>query len=83
VSLYTVGWFLWIGFFIIEEGLALARGGPGSTLSEHVWKWFAIPDRNSTKPEPVKVTWKVRARRFALLAGMAWLALHFLTGGRF
>jgi hypothetical protein len=24
-----------------------------------------------------------RLRRFALLAGLAWLALHFLTGGLF
>jgi hypothetical protein len=84
VSLFTIGWLLWIGWFVVEEGFAFKRGTTGNTLSEHVWKWFGIPDANSKKAlvqEPI--TWAVRARRFALLAFLAWLSLHFLTGGRF
>lgn len=84
MTAFTIGWILWLLWFVVEEGMAFKKGQTGNTLSEHVWKWFGIPDLNSKVPvtqEPI--TGWVRARRFALLAFMAWLAVHFLTGGRF
>lgn len=35
-------WVGWLGAFAVIEGVALARDDRGDTLSEHVWKWFAI-----------------------------------------
>jgi hypothetical protein len=84
MSLYTIGWLAWIGWFLLEEGLALFGHGRGNTLSEHVWRWFGIPETGHDQPAVHQpITGWVRARRFALLAFLAWLALHFLTGGRF
>ena len=70
---YTVLWILWILMFAVIEGFALKDKAEGDTLSEHVWKWFSIKKKGKG--------W--RARRFALLAFLAWLVLHFLTGGVF
>lgn len=74
--MWTIGWLVWLLWFVVEEALALRPGHRGATLSEHVWKWFAIT--GSKAPAP----W-TRLRRFALLAFLAWLVLHFLTGGVF
>lgn len=68
---FTIAWIIWIGMFLAIEGQALLNDREGDTLSEHVWKWFAIKD----KPRWYKL------RRFALLAFLAWLTTHFLTGG--
>ncbi len=73
MSLWEAGWLLWLAYFAILEGFALKNGVENDTLSEHVWKWFAVKEKGTA--------W--RARRFALLAFMAWLATHFLTGGAF
>lgn len=83
MSIFTIGWLLWIAAFAIEEGIALTNKRQGDTLSEHVWKWFAVPEAGSTDAGKRPATVGLRLRRFALLAFMAWLALHFLTGGRF
>lgn len=68
---FTVLWLIWLGIFIIIEGLALADRDEGDTLSEHVWKWFAIKGKGK---------W-VTLRRLALVTLMVWLTIHFLTGG--
>lgn len=73
MSGWTVAWALWISAFFAIEIPAIANKKPGDTLSEHVWSWFAI------KGKPTG--W--RARRLVLLAFLAWLSLHFLTGGAF
>ncbi|MCI0689853.1 MAG: hypothetical protein L0Y54_21825 [Sporichthyaceae bacterium] len=70
---FTIAWLLWVGFFGAIEGAALANKQPGDTLSEHLWRWFAI----TGKP----AGW--RARRAVLVAGLAWLVAHLLSGGRF
>ena len=70
---YTVAWLLWILAFAGIEGTALLSKDPAGTLSDHVWSWFSIRSKGTA--------W--RLRRFALLAGLAWLVAHFLTGGRF
>lgn len=71
MSLWTVGWLLWILWFVVEEGFALANKQENDTLSEHVWKWASIKNKGNG--------W--RLRRFLLLAGMCWLLVHFMTGG--
>ena len=77
MSVYTVGWLAWIGWFLVEEGIALFRGGSGATLSAHVWKWFATNPRDWQDRSGL-----MRLRRFGLLALMSWLMVHFMTGGR-
>ncbi|MER7445023.1 hypothetical protein ABTW73_30135 [Micromonospora avicenniae] len=74
--MFTALWLLWLAAFLAVEGVALFNKTPGDTLSEHVWKWFAV---GGSQP---RTGW-VRLRRFALLAFLAWLVLHFLTGGIF
>lgn len=69
----TLLWILWIiAFFLLEVPAALNKT-PGDTLSEHVWKWFAVRDRSG----------KYRWRRILLLIILAWLVVHLLTGGSF
>ncbi|MFD3573858.1 hypothetical protein [Streptomyces sp. NPDC058644] len=75
MNVWTLSWVVWLAAFGVIEGLALRRKRPGDTLSEHVWAWFAIARRD---PMPDGLT---RLRRFALLAGVGWLAAHFLSGG--
>lgn len=74
MSGYTIAWLSWLGVFVVIEGLALLNKHAGDTLSEHVWRWFAITGHPSG--------W-VRFRRFLLLSFMTWLTAHFVTGGRF
>lgn len=75
MDVFTLLWLGWLIYFAIVEGVALFNGSrTGDTLSEHVWAWFGI---SSSKPA---TAWS-RARRFILLAFMAWLSLHFMSGG--
>ena len=71
-------WAGWLGAFAVIEGLALANKEKGDTLSEHAWRWFSTERTAAKEGQP---TGWVRLRRFTLLAGMAWLLTHFLTGG--
>ena len=70
---WTVLWLLWIAAFFAIEVPALRNKTPGDTLSEHVWKWFAVKDANRKG--------LTRLRRWGLLAFLAWLSFHFLSGG--
>jgi hypothetical protein len=70
---FTVAWTIVLSAAVAVEAAALANKQPGDTLSEHVWRWFSIKEQGRA--------WRVR--RFALLAGLAWLAAHLLTGGAF
>ncbi|WP_128637455.1 hypothetical protein [Streptomyces sp. C] len=74
--MFTAAWVAWIASFVVIEGVALARRQPGDTLSEHVWKWFHTA--KDTVPDGT-----TRLRRAVLACGMAWLSIHFLTGGTF
>jgi hypothetical protein len=73
---WSWAWIAWLAAFVAIEGKALFNKTEGDTLSEHVWRWFGTA--KLTKPSG----W-VRLRRFVLLAFMAWLSVHFLTGGTF
>lgn len=79
MDIWTWLWLGWLVTFAAVEGVALVRKAPGDTLSEHVWQWFAVGEPGHRPP----MSGWVRLRRFALLAGLAWLTLHFLTGGMF
>lgn len=70
---FTALWIVWLVMFGAIEGAALANKRKGDTLSEHTWRWFSIRGKGKG--------W--RARRFALLAFLAWLVAHFLSGGAF
>lgn len=72
MSAYTWTWAAWIAAFAVIETMALRSKQPGDTLSEHVWRWFAI----TRKDAPLR-----QLRRAVLLMGMAWLTAHFMTGG--
>ncbi|AGM12101.1 hypothetical protein M050_gp03 [Streptomyces phage Sujidade] len=76
MTIWSWLWVLWLGAFVVIEGVALARKEQGDTLSEHVWKWF-----HTQRGQKADKT--TRLRRFVLLAFVAWLSVHFLTGGIF
>ena len=70
---YTYLWLAWFGLFIGIEAAALINKDKGDTLSEHIWKWFSVKEPGSRK----------RTIRVATLgAFLAWLAVHFLSGGK-
>ena len=75
MSWYTVAWILWILAFVVIEGIALADSRRNDTLSEHVWTWFSL------KGEKGSLRWWQAILRFGFMAFMAWLTIHFLTGG--
>lgn len=70
---WTRAWYAWITAFFLIEGSALVRGRPQDTLSDHVWRWFGIPQHAAPAEG-------VRARRLLLLGFLAWLSGHFLSG---
>jgi hypothetical protein len=77
VSVWTWLWLGWGLYFLVVEGMALFNAKPGDTLSEHVWAFLGYS-------EGVRYpTGWTRLRRFLVLAFLAWLVVHFLTGGLF
>jgi hypothetical protein len=79
VTGFEIAWAAWAGAFIVIEGIALKRKQPGDTLSEQVWRIFGTGrDVEYPKGQPSGL---LRLRRFTLLAFLAWLSIHFLTGG--
>lgn len=77
---WWAAWVVWFTWFAAVEGMALVNSRAGDTLSEHVWAWFGTKRGPAGMRAPSGWT---RARRFVLLAFMAWLSVHFLTGGLF
>lgn len=77
MSWWTLLWLGWGVYFLIVEGMALFNSTKGDTLSEHVWAFLGFSD-GMRYP-----TGWTRLRRFIVLAFMAWLSFHFLTGGLF
>lgn len=80
MSVWTWGWLAWFGWFAVLEGVALLNSRSRDTLSEHVWLWFGTQRRKPGEPERPRSGW-TQLRRVILLAFMAWLSVHFLTGG--
>lgn len=81
MSGWTWAWIGWTAYFAAVEGMALTNSKAGDTLSEHVWAF--IGSRYVANTPDRKVGGWTRLRRFAVLAFMAWLSAHFLTGGYF
>ncbi len=73
MSKFDVAWYFWFAYFIVVELDALLTKNYEGTLSDRVWAWFSMQGYGKL--------W--RLRRFILLAFMAWLSAHFLTGGKF
>lgn len=78
MSLSDWGWIAWIVAFFSMEIPELLNNATGDTLSEKVWAWFAIKNAPNGKARVAG-----QARRFVLVAFLAWLVAHFLSGGRF
>lgn len=76
MTIWSWLWVGWLAAFCTIEGPALFNKTVGDTLSEHVWKWFG-----TLRPSAGQPSGWVRLRRFSLLAFLAWLLAHFLTGG--
>lgn len=74
---WTLLWLGWAVYFLIVEGMALFNSTKGDTLSEHVWAFLGFSNGMRSP------TGWTRLRRFVVLAFMAWLTFHFLTGGIF
>lgn len=76
MTVWTVLWLLWGVFFAVVETAALVvrvkRGEMGATLSEHIWKWFAVKGN--------RWPYLVHLRRLVLVAFMAELTVHFASG---
>jgi hypothetical protein len=70
---FTVLWALWVLAFVVIEAVALKRKARGDTLSEHIWRIFAVRDFKYPK--------LVIVRRLVLLYAMIELTWHFTTGG--
>ena len=74
MSVWTWAWIAWGAVFAVIEGMALFNSRPGDTLSEHAWAFLGIGEGRK------RSGW-TQLRRVLLLAFMAWLTAHFLTGG--
>jgi hypothetical protein len=79
VTWFTVYWVYWLVVgFGVPEFLALRTKTDGDlnprSLSRNTWMWFAITGKGKGA-----AAWRIR--RLALLVLMAWLSMHFLTGG--
>lgn len=77
MSGWTWLWLGWAVYFGLVEGMALFNSKRGDTLSEHVWAFLGFSD-GARSPSG----W-TRLRRFLVLAFLAWLSVHLLTGGIF
>jgi len=64
---YTIGWIVWVLYFLVLEGLALADPDRHDTFSEYVWSL-----RNHGGSFAV----------FMVSALALWLAFHFIVEGR-
>ena len=71
---WELAWVVLLVLAGLLELAALIAKGNKDTLSYHMWKWFAV---RFTNPDSKLV----KVRRLLLLLIMAWLTVHFLTGG--
>jgi len=71
VSTYTALWIAWLVAFVVIEWSALKSAAHGDTLSEKVWRWFAVREPGARF---------FVLRRSLLLIFMLWLLLHLVFG---
>lgn len=82
-SPWTWAWIGWLLYFVVVEGMALFNSKPGDTLSEHVWAWLGFALTGEGGLDYRHPSGWTRLRRFLTLALLAWVSVHFLTGGVF
>lgn len=71
-------WIGWLLYFAIVEDVALAKTpGHAGTFSVKVWEFFAVRDL------PADARRWILGERLVLLGTVAWLFVHFVSGGRF
>lgn len=73
MSLYTVGWIVWIVYFLALEIPAVVNSRNNDTLSEQLWWILGIGKR--------RVTGWAYVRRIGFLLFAAWLVIHTFSGG--
>lgn len=66
MSGFTIAWLVWGLAFAAIELPAVFNKTKGDTLSEHIWKWFAVKDK------PTGYLW----RRFSLVVALGLLVPH-------
>lgn len=76
---WWTGWLIWLAYFGVVKAVALSNARTGDTLSEHVWAWFGTQRRKPGEPVRDRTGWTPLRR--VLLSFLAWLSIHFLTGG--
>ncbi len=64
---YTIGWIMWGGWFVVNEGIAFWNDDYEGTLTAHIRQWFG------TEGKAPGWMW----RRMGLVFGLAILASHF------
>ncbi len=80
---WTWAWVGWGLIFAVIEGMALVNSKPGDSLSEHFWSFLGYAATGQGPLNYRHPSGWTRLRRFLLLAGLAWLVVHLLTGGIF
>ena len=68
---FQIAWAVWVLWFIVWEWIAVTNGVRGDTLSEQVW---ILAGTDATR-NPWNWVFRI-----ALLAGIAWIIPHFMTG---
>lgn len=68
---FTIGWSIWVIYFVVLETFALIDRDKGDTLSEHIWAIIFANDR------PRSVVFYIAG------GALVWLVVHFLFRGRF
>jgi hypothetical protein len=73
MTFFSWYWLIWVFLFCIGEYFAITNGVPGDTLSEQVWLLIGT----GTEGSRTAVNW---VWRVGILALLAWLIPHFMTG---
>lgn len=88
MSLWTIGWLLWIAAFFVLETPAVLNSRRLDTLSEHLWWWFgfqreprSVVDAEKLMERERKQPWHLWPRRMAAIFFFAWFVPHVFTGG--
>jgi len=67
LDIFTVGWILFVIWFVVEETLAIVSKTPHTnTLSAHLWVWFSMQGKGRF--------WLLR--RLFMILTLVWLFVH-------
>lgn len=74
-------WLAGLAFLGALEVVTLVRSVRGDTLSEHVWMWLGVRLQRDPRWPDKTPNAKTKLARIAVLGFLAWLIVHFATGG--